>query len=878
MDNSVSEHLTEMKTEGFPDSQNTQPPSTLEAITAINSTYDDCSWKKAQQIKSELSKALRKVSGIDEESGTQHRQLEQCGELPPMRLEEKYTDFSILNGSTYVQQSTQLGQNNLQCLLEENALLEERLELYSMERKKLLSDNAYLDKLVDDLQLQLRNVRSSQRPKMLDAATSTTEIGHNSANDGKCRGCIALWSQLQDYVRLYGRLKIRSAKPTTDLISTGPLGEHDNDSECFTTVHLSSANGSQEACSEDRSDGSPPYGKRRTQSACLLTGSRVCVTNVYSGMGDIACQSDLRNDGWTSDHTESHPDYLCTRAAPTHGSSYESVRCKQRLSFRTSALSQALREKSACCRTLKERVSKLEAKLVETQSSLKIARKNLHYWRAKETLKNRKQLTESVFTENPEKLSRHRTSYLPYGSMYYKITLLRKQNTSLRRQVDILKRRLDSEMQMEPQRLEFDRNNNNFSQSQNFSSEEFYSQLLALKQRNYSLTQQLNVYRSSKQTVEKHCSELSTQLQNVADALHTSRQQEQRSKRTVQHLTSCLQKLEDLLQEGDQEISEVESVQSLASQNDSNDMRRVQSHRIIYETSRSLATRLKEHLERHGTAMKELHHKLVETSRQSNRRRGLIEELRKSLTDTRNAQKHLETKLASTIKETNEAKMAEGRLRTEVESQRMQLKAALCEKRALTEQLRQCRRAYDQIVQAHHPEKALKNHRHPELDIITMEKLGQNQLKRVLLSLTTDLSGLACYALREIRTRIGRHSGTHEPLTSCRPLSDASSLPSARSLAQAKSKAAEILGLSLDELDQLTSTMPILEHTMTSTGNHICPEADAVHLIEVASSWPSLCANLLNQSEIPEEHLQQVYQNIMNAFDSVVRLILQSKS
>ncbi|KAG5441564.1 hypothetical protein CSKR_111414 [Clonorchis sinensis] len=870
MDNSVLEHLTEMKTERFPESQTTQAPSTLEAITAINSTYDDCSWKKTQQIKSELSKALRKVSGIDEDGGAQHHQLEHCGELLSMKPAEKYTDFSVLNGSTSVQQSVQLGQNNFQCLLEENALLEERVELYSIERKKLLNDNAYLDKLVDELQLQLRNVRSAQRPEMLDAATSTTEVGHESVNNGQCLGCIALWNQLQDYVRLYGRLKIHCAGPTTELISTGFVGEHGNDT-----------NGSQNAGAEDRSDRSPPYGKRRTKSACPLTGSRVpvCVTNAYSGMGDITFQSDLRNDGWTRDHTESHPDYVCSRAAPTHGSSYGSVRCRQRLSFRTSALSQALREKSACCRTLKERVSNLEAKLVETQSSLKIARKNLHYWQAKETLKNRKQLAESVCTENPEKISRHRTSYMSYGSMYYKITLLRKQNTSLRRQVDILKRRLDSEMQMEPQPSEFDRNNNNnFSQSQNFSSEELYSQLFALKQRNYSLTQQLSVYRSSKQSVEKQCNELSTQLQSVVDALHTSHQREQRSKLTVQHLTSCLQKLEDLLQEGDREISEVESVQSLASQHDSNDMQRVQSHRVIYETSRSLATRLKEHLERHGTAMKELHHKLVETSRQSNRRRGLIEELRKSLTDTRNAHKHLEAKLASTVKETNEAKMAEGRLRTEVESQRMQLKAALCEKRALTEQLHQCRRAYDEIVQAQHPEKALKNHKHPEHDIVAMEKLEQNQLKCLLLALTTDLSALACYALREIRTRIGPHSGTHEPLTSSRPLSDTSSLPSARSLAQAKSKAAEILGLSLDELDQLTSTIPTLEHTVTFTGNHICPEANAAHLIEVASSWPSLCANLLNQSEIPMEYLQQVYQGIMNAFDSVVRLILQSKS
>ncbi|KER24369.1 hypothetical protein T265_14434, partial [Opisthorchis viverrini] len=552
--------------------------------------------------------------------------------------------------------------------------------------------------------------------------------------------------------------------------------------------------------------------------------------------------------------------------APTHGSS---VRCKQSSPFRTSALSQALREKSACCRTLKEHVSKLEAKLVETQSSLKIARKNLYYWRAKETLKSRKQLAESVFTENPEKISRHRTSYMPYGSVYYKISLLRKQNTSLRRQVDILKRRLDSEMRMEPQLFELYRNtNNNFPQSQNFSPEEFDSQLLALKQRNYSLTQQLNAYRSSKQSIEKQCSELSTQLQNVVNALHTSRQREQRSQRTIQHLTSCLQKLENLLQECDQEISEVESVQSMASQHDSSDTQRVQSHRIIYETSRSLATRLKEHLKRHGTSMKELHHKLLETSRQSNRRRGLIEELRKSLTDTRNAQKLLETKLASTIKESNEAKMAEGRLRTEVESQRMQLKTALCEKRALTEQLHECREAYDEIAQA------LKNPKHPERDIVTMEKLGQNQLKRLVLSLTTDLSKLACYALREIRTHIGHHSGTNGPPTS--PLSDASSLPSARSLAQAKSRAAEILGLSLDELDQLTSAIPVLENT--SDGNHICSEADVAHSIEVASSWPSLCANLLNQSQIPVDHLQHVYQDIMNAFDSVVRFILQSKS
>ncbi|KER24368.1 hypothetical protein T265_14433, partial [Opisthorchis viverrini] len=253
---------------------------------------------KTQQIKSELSKTLRKVSGIDEESGTQHHQLEHCGEFLRMKPTEKFTDYSLLSGSTHMQPSIQFGQNDIQCLLEENALLEERVELYSIERKKLLSDNAYLDQLVDELQLQLRNVRSAQRPEMLDAATSTTDVGHNSLDNEKCRGCITLWRQLQDYVRLYGRLKIHCAKPTADLISTGPLGERDNDSECFTTAHLPSSSGAQEPCAEDCSDGSPRCGKRRTKSACLLTGPRVpmCVTNAYSELDDTAFQSDLRDN------------------------------------------------------------------------------------------------------------------------------------------------------------------------------------------------------------------------------------------------------------------------------------------------------------------------------------------------------------------------------------------------------------------------------------------------------------------------------------------------------------------------------------------------------------------------------------------------------
>lgn len=409
------------------------------------------------------------------------------------------------------------------------------------------------------------------------------------------------------------------------------------------------------------------------------------------------------------------------------------------------------------------------------------------------------------------------------------------------------------------------------------------SPLALLQQRNNCLVQQLKVVQASKTASEEQLKHINTRLQYTLDALCKSRSQEQHSRRVMQHLIEYIIKLNKVVNLLDASLSN-KTVEYFDEQVVCySTLLENSSVKNVYDVSRMLALRVQSSLERKAQSMIVMRKKLADLTQQDVRRRALITELRQSLFEAKQEQSQVHSKLVEKENEAKNIRQTEARMRIELESQRIQLKTVMREKFELTQELKNCQEAYERIkARLNEVQRQMLDWRTtsgaqgtqgvPRSPKDPIDFSQGNKMTKVLSlfqNMMNQLSILAVSMLHELcKGQTHRAESNQIWITK----SDSGRSVSPRNLEIARQRAAQILGLSLQQLDRLTGK------TITEFCRDIpnFRTSEAARLLEKALNWPMECRRVLGMDRLHNASLG-IFVQIMDDFQLIVELCTSSR-
>ncbi|CAH8619477.1 unnamed protein product [Schistosoma margrebowiei] len=342
-----------------------------------------------------------------------------------------------------------------------------------------------------------------------------------------------------------------------------------------------------------------------------------------------------------------------------------------------------------------------------------------------------------------------------------------------------------------------------------------------LNQRYNSLIQQYQVMRKLKLTAEQSNHELNNVIESLSNMLHRSRKQNIRTKRTIESIKMHLMKLYDTIKQLniDNNQSENNTLQSLDNMN---------SKKFIKEFSDNIIHQLQEAVDRKRIEHNNMKNKINTLENETKRRRQYIEELKIRLQCVLAEQIDLRNDLLTKEKLYEHLKSSEIQLKQTKKCQHIQLTTLIHEKKNLLENFNQLKQSHHHLMNQLNELKAdflnlqkLKNEKNFPIEksenqlIKPMKPFNRicannriDDLEKFILILANELIKTikTIYQLRNHPLMTTTMVNTTNEL--CNKHTSDNDNPkstiSQDSLNVAKMKAAEILCLSLNDLEKLT--------------------------------------------------------------------------
>ncbi|KAA3678719.1 uncharacterized protein DEA37_0011766 [Paragonimus westermani] len=300
--------------------------------------------------------------------------------------------------------------SKLEKLEAEKDALDQQLRAFATEREKLISDNAYLDNLVESLQNQLDGTC---------AISPTTKYPVESSDPGqsvRCARCLRLLVKLRDYRNLYGKLVYHAEKCNDDASTTNSSAEDKgcdcefklSDIQCVPPVHkktrkfecnnsacnkqslqtnLKSSTGTTQQKTGDSDRSTPEKNSPCGSSACLNLSEPGTEQSRAVGVNQTV---DICGIPKTRFDELRHNEWDCTQETIANSWEDSVLETTTRLlkfpkgaTCRESQLSKALKQKSILCRSLYTQNAILVSKLAATQSRLRVALRALRLSRVR---------------------------------------------------------------------------------------------------------------------------------------------------------------------------------------------------------------------------------------------------------------------------------------------------------------------------------------------------------------------------------------------------------------------------------------------------------------------------------------------------------------
>ncbi|CAH8615074.1 unnamed protein product [Schistosoma bovis] len=343
-----------------------------------------------------------------------------------------------------------------------------------------------------------------------------------------------------------------------------------------------------------------------------------------------------------------------------------------------------------------------------------------------------------------------------------------------------------------------------------------------LNQRYNSLIQQYQVMRKLKLTAEQSNHELNNVIESLSNMLHRSRKQNIRTKRTIESIKMHLIKLYDTIKQLniDNNQSENNTSQSLENMN---------SKKFIKEFSDNIIHQLQEAIDRKRIEHNNMKNKINTLENETKRRRQYIEELKIRLQCVLAEQIDLRNDLLTKEKMNEHLKFSEIQLKQTKKCQHIQLTTLIHEKKNLLENFNQLKQSHHHLMNQLNQLKAdflnlqkLNNEKHFPIEKSENQLVKQGKpfnricannridhLEKFILILANELIKTikTIYQLRNHPLMMTTMVNTTNELCNKYTTSDndnPKSTISQYSLHVAKMKAAEILCLSLNDLEKLT--------------------------------------------------------------------------
>ncbi|KAF8570355.1 hypothetical protein P879_01270 [Paragonimus westermani] len=348
--------------------------------------------------------------------------------------------------------------SKLEKLEAEKDALSQQLQAFATEREKLISDNAYLDNLVESLQNQLDGTR---------ATSPTTKYPVESSDPDQsvsCARCLRLLVELRDYRNLYGKLVYHAAKCNDDASTTNSLAEDKGgdcefnvpDIQCVPPGHkktrkfecnnsacskqslqtnLQSSTGTARRKTGDSDRSTPEKDSPCDSSACLHLSEPETEQSRAAGVNqtdDICGVPNTRFDELRYNEWDGPQETIATSWEDSVlGTTTRSLKFQKGTTCRESQLSKALKQKSVLCRSLYTQNAILVSKLAAMQSRLRVALRAVKLSRVRSAVSEGKKNSLNI-NKKPTKNISHPT---PCGVMNHRLVALMKQNALLRNQL-----------------------------------------------------------------------------------------------------------------------------------------------------------------------------------------------------------------------------------------------------------------------------------------------------------------------------------------------------------------------------------------------------------------------------------------------------------
>uniref|UniRef100_A0A5K4F0P1 Centrosomal protein of 162 kDa n=1 Tax=Schistosoma mansoni TaxID=6183 RepID=A0A5K4F0P1_SCHMA len=716
-------------------------------------------------------------------------------------------------------------------LIRTNKHLEQIILTKIENEKKLLEDNQILDELIQDLREQLTvytmsKTRSNESNDLEDDLHHPPHhpIGH------KCSNCDYLQKQLQAYIYLYGELIDPNVQDNTDNCSFEELTEKSkrnipSDKICTKLnqpIKITDTNNQ----SNEKVNPNETLIKSHSDYSSSSESSLIneCVTNhnkshgaKYMRRNESLIESKYTGRLGSSDDSQSNKfnnDFLSKWSSIQH----ENEQLKCQLNEMNSFWEEKQKKLEDHCRLLSARLKYMKSKHSSVQhhkiswlkSSLNILvplkklkyhsrRKfKLNYRTKREIQQDFNHLSDCNQCQDVEGPRKNDNQLMTLNhddnnqSDATSSELIMKQNLNNEPKLKLINNYKTSLIKSRKRAIQLLKAHNKLPHLT-----EIQCSYELLSQRNNSLLQQI--------TAEQSNQELNNLVESLSSMLHRSRKQNIQAKRTIESIKMHLIKLQDTIKQLNMENNQITTVHQ-SENNTSSTLDNMNSKKFIKEFSDDIIHQLQEAINRKRIEHINMKNKIITLENETKRRRHYIEELRIRLQCVLAEQTDLRNDLLTKQKMNETLKLSEVQLKQTKQSQHIQLITLMNEKKNILENFHLLKQSHNHLMNELNQLKGnflnlqkSKNENNDRID----------HLEKFILILANELIKTikTIYQLRNHSSMITHTINKKSELSSNYAISnDGNSKPSISqdSLQLAKMKAAEILCLSLNDLEKLT--------------------------------------------------------------------------
>ncbi|CAH8635378.1 unnamed protein product [Schistosoma rodhaini] len=746
-------------------------------------------------------------------------------------------------------------------LIRTNKHLEQIILTKIENEKKLLEDNQILDELIQDLREQLTvytmsKTRSNESNDLEDDLHHPPHhpIGH------KCSNCDYLQKQLQAYIYLYGELIDPNVQDNTDNCSFEELTEKSkrnipSDKICTKLnqpIKITDTNNQ----SNEKVNPNETLIKSHSDYSSSSESSLIneCVTNhnkshgaKYMRRNESLIESKYTGRLGSSDDSQSNKfnnDFLSKWSSIQH----ENEQLKCQLNEMNSFWEEKQKKLEDHCRLLSARLKYMKSKHSSVQhhkiswlkSSLNILvplkklkyhsrRKfKLNYRTKREIQQDFNHLSDCNQCQDVEGPRKNDNQLMTLNhddnnqSDATSSELIMKQNLNNEPKLKLINNYKTSLIKSRKRAIQLLKAHNKLPHLT-----EIQCSYELLSQRNNSLLQQYQVMRKLKITAEQSNQELNNLVESLSSMLHRSRKQNIQAKRTIESIKMHLIKLQDTIKQLNMENNQITTVHQ-SENNTSSTLDNMNSKKFIKEFSDDIIHQLQEAINRKRIEHINMKNKIITLENETKRRRHYIEELRIRLQCVLAEQTDLRNDLLTKQKMNETLKLSEVQLKQTKQSQHIQLITLMNEKKNILENFHLLKQSHNHLMNELNQLKGnflnLQKSKNENVSIETTENNTIKQtkkfnricandridhLEKFILILANELIKTikTIYQLRNHSSMITHTINKKSELSSNYAISnDGNSKPSISqdSLQLAKMKAAEILCLSLNDLEKLT--------------------------------------------------------------------------